>query len=189
MALCTVQNVKDFLKITDTDKDTLITSLIPAAQSLIEEYCNRLFEQGAETEYSNGGVDRICLKRYPLIVAEGTPLKVYEDGSRDYGEDTLVDSDDYHVDIDNGIILFDYLLEKSYGAVKVIYTGGYATVPSAVSQACVELVARKLKIGMSGDIGLISKGTPGGINISFSQADLIPEVKIVLDSFRSELSR
>jgi hypothetical protein len=185
MALCVKQDVKDFLKIADTDKDTLITALIPAAQSLIEEYCNRAFEKGTATEYSNGGVDRICLKRYPLIIASLTPLKVYEDGNRIYEENSLVDPEDYHIDVANGVIFFDYILEKTYGAIKITYTGGYTTIPAAIKQVCVELVARKVKAGTSGDIGLMSKGTPGGVSIVFNQADLLPEAKIVLDTFRS----
>jgi hypothetical protein len=270
MALCTKEDVKVFLKISDSDKDTLITILIPAAQGLIEEYCNRIFEKGGVTEYSNGGVDRICLKRYPVTITELTPLEVYEDGNREFEDDSLVDSTDYYVDTDKGIIYFDYLLEKTYGAIKITYTGGYTVpitvasvnrkrvsnvatietngvhgltvgdnvlisglsgtgyngtwlvasipntihftfantgsnetevadtggtvtgdnpsntiIPQAIKQVCIELVSRKLKTGVSGDIGLVSKGTPGGISIAFNQTDLLPEAKIVLDIFRS----
>lgn len=273
MALCTKEDVKTFLKIIDSDKDNQITALIPAVQSIISEYCNREFERKEVTEYHNGGVDRIGLKRYPVTITELTPFKVYEDGNREFEDDSLVDEDDYYVDIEDGIIYFDYFLEKTYGAIKITYTGGYtilttvmsinrarnnniATIetngahglavgdevvisgiggvgyngiwlvasvpnithftyanvgsnevetvdtggtitgntpgscplPEAIKQACVEVVARKLKTGLSGDIGLIAKGSPGGMSITVNQADLLPEAKKILDAFRRELS-
>lgn len=190
MALATKDDVKIFLKIpaNDTDKDASITALIPAVQSTIEEYCNRAFDKGTVTEYHHGGQDRLFLKRYPIIIAPQTPLTVYEDGNRVFGENSLVDSDDYYVDVEDGIIYFDYMLEKTYGGIKVHYTGGYETIPGAIKQACVEIVVRKLKTGSTGDVGVASKGTPGGINVTFNLEELLPEDKLVLDLFRRELS-
>lgn len=190
MALCVKDDVKTFLKIPviDIDKDALIIVLIPAAQSIIEEYCNRVFDKGTVTEYHHGGQDRLFLKRYPLIVASQTPLTVYEDGNRVFGGDSLVDDADYYVDVGNGILCFDYELTKVYGGIKVCYTGGYETIPGAIKQVCIEIVARKLKTGSTGDVGVASKGTPGGINVTFNLEDLLPEDKFVLNTFRRELS-
>lgn len=186
MALTTKQDVKDFLVITDTGKDTIIEALILVVQSFIEEYCHRIFEKLAVTEYYHGGVDRICVKR-PPIASSPAPV-IYEDYSREYEADDIVDSDDYYIDYDTGIIYFDYNLEKGPGSIKITYTGGYTTIPQAIKQACVELVARKVKLGATGDIGVVSKGTPGGINVTFSMAEILPETKEALDLFRLELS-
>lgn len=273
MNICTKDDVKKFLKITDTDKDEQIVALIPAAQSLIEEYCNREFVKTRTIEYHNGGTDRICLFRYPVFINDLSPIKIYEDVGRRFGDESLINDSDYYVDWDIGIVHFDYFLTKAYGSIKVVYTGGYAIpttvktvsrsrsndiaiittdaphglvagdtviisgvgdpdyngtwsvldtseptkfayacsgtdepetedsdglvtnkspenllLPGALRQVCVELVARRLKTGLTGDIGITTKGTPGGISISFNQADLLPEAKLILDLFRRELS-
>jgi len=186
MALCSVQNVKDFLKLEDTSRDTQIVALIPVAQSFIVDYCRRDFEKASVTEYYHGGVDRILIKRYP-IASTPAPI-VWQDWNRVYGTDTLIDVDDYFIDYDNGIFFFDYSLGKSYGSVKITYTGGYAAaaIPEYVKQACIELVARKVRIGAAGDTGVISKGMPGGTNVTFSMEDLLPETKSALDLFKRE---
>lgn len=186
MAICSTQSVKDFLKLDDTSRDTQIVTLIPAAQSFIEEYCRRVFEKAEVTEYHHGGSNRILIKRYP-IVSTPAPI-VWDDWDRDYETDDIVDADDYFVDYDNGIFFFDYELGKGYGSIKVKYTGGYTTVPEAVRQACVELVARKIRAGAPGDTGVVSKGMPGGTSVTFSTDGLLPETKLALDLFKRELS-
>ena len=158
--------------------------MILASQSFIEGYCNRIFEQAAYVEYYNGGVNRIFVDNPPI--ASSPALVVYEDYSRDFEADDLVDSDDYAIDYDDGIISFDYNLEKGFGSIKVSYTGGFSTVPYAVKQACIELVARKLKLGDTGDVGIVNKGSPGGMSISFSTDEILPETKKMLDLFRKE---
>jgi len=191
MALCEVGDVKVFLRISDEDKDDLIETLIPPAQAFIETFCGQNFTGISEViEYFHGGTDRFILKQYPIIMDNEyyDPLSVYLDTNREFGDETLVDSSDYFLDTDCGIIYFDYELGKTYGSLKVVYAAGYGenveAIPVALKQVCIEMVARKLKIGTTGDVGLISKGTPGGISIVFSQADLLPEHKLILESFK-----
>ena len=186
MALCTTQNVKDYINDTGTGRDTIIAALIPAAQSFIEEYCRRVFEKAQVTEYHHGGADRLFLKRFPI--ADTPAPVVYEDQDRVYSVDDIVDSEDYFIDNDNGIIFFDWSLQSGRGAIKIIYTGGYDTIPQAVRQACVELVAKKVKTGGSGDIGVISRGMPGGTTVTFNVNELLPETKEALDLFVRENS-
>jgi hypothetical protein len=195
MTLCTRDDVKLFLKKTDTESDELIDALIPAAQGFIEGYCRRDFEAEAvpadEIEYHDGGVNRIFLKQFPVNL---TPtVKLYEDSDRVFGESTRVPDMDFYVDYDSGIIFVDYELELGWGAVKVIYK------PKAIStdqptgevavakQACIEIVARKLKTGTSGDIGVASRTLAGGSTVTFSQVDILPETKIALDSIARPL--
>ncbi len=192
MALTTKAEVKVFLTITDTSKDTIIDALIPAAQNIIEEYCAMSFDAvtGTITEYHDGGVNRVILKRYPL--ASTPAIVVYEDAGREFETEDLVDSDDYRVDLDAGIIYFDYDLGKGWGSIKVIYTpkfpasGATTYIPDAIKQACIELVAWKMKRGVLGDVGVVSRGMPGGTSVSFTTAEIPPEIKAVLDLFRSK---
>lgn len=184
MSLCTRQNVKDFLQLanTDTSKDDLIDLLIPAAQGFVEEYCKRIFEKQEYTEFYNGGVDRVFVKN-PPIWATPAPV-VYEDWEREFSEEDKVDSTDMSVDYDVGILYFDYELAKAYNSIKVVYTGGFPQIPAAVRQACVELVARKVRTSNTGDIGVSSKSTPAGaLNVNFDMSEILLETKKALDLY------
>jgi hypothetical protein len=194
MGLCIKDDVKLFLKKTDTESDELIDLLIPAAQGFIESYCRRDFEAEEapvdEIEYHDGGVNRVFLKQFPI---KTDSVKLYEDSDRVFGESTLVPSTDYFVDYDGGIIFVDYELELGWGAIKVIYKPEPVTLQNPTGevavarQACIEIVARKLKTGISGDVGVVGRTLAGGSTVTFSQADLLPETKIALDSIARPL--
>lgn len=190
MALCTDSEVKTFLGIKDTQKDDIIALLIPAAQNAIEEYCGAVFdtveEGGTVTEYHNGDTNRVLLKRYPLD-SSVAPI-VYEDADREFDAEDLVDSDDYYVDYDTGIIYFDFEAMKGWGAIKVTYTpkypasGAVSNIPSALKLACIKLVAWEMKRGV--DVGVTSRGMPGGTSVSFTADGIPKEIKDVLDLFK-----
>ncbi len=186
MALCTKAEVKTYLAMEsdDVSKDVLIDALILAAQGFIEEYCNRIFDQASLTEYYKGGSNRIFIKRYPIDKTK--TIQVWDSWDRVYATDDLIDSDDYYVDGDDGVIEFDYEVGGSPGSIKVTYTGGYAVadLPSAIKQACIELVARKVKEGPSGALGVPNRSIPEGGTVVFVTDDLLPQTKVVLNTYR-----
>lgn len=184
MAYCTKAEVKLYLDIkeTEVEKDALIDTLILSSQAFIDEYCNRVFEQVAVTEYHDGGSNKIFLNRYP--VASTPAVQIWDSWDRTYANPDLIDSDDYFVDSENGIIKFDYDVGGSPGAVKIVYTGGFATIPTPISQACIELVARKIKEGPSGGLGVPSRALPGGGNVTYVIDALLPQTKVALDAYR-----
>jgi len=187
MTLCVKADVKTFLSIpsSDTSRDTKIDALILGAQGAIEKYCNRIFEKAVVVEYSNGGKNIVHVKRPPI---NATPAPVIrEDASREFGSSSIIDSDDYFFEDGGDSFFFDYNLEKGFGSIEISYTGGYTTIPEAIKQVCVEMVVRKLKMGDTGDIGVTTKTLPGGgVSISFSQEDILPDQKIVLNLYRKE---
>jgi hypothetical protein len=193
MTLCSKDDVKSYLKKTDTDSDDQIDKLISFAQPFIEKYCGRVFEievAPAEViEYHDGGVNRVFPKKFP--VASSPALKVYEDSTRVFASGTLVNPLDYFVDFETGIIYFDYELERGWGAVKIVYTpdsvdgGTFSGDVAIAKQACIEIVARKLKTGISGDIGVTSRTMAAGSTVVFSQADILPETLVILNSLKS----
>ena len=184
MAYCTKADVKAYLDIkeTEVEKDALIDSLIISSQAFIDEYCNRVFDEDEVTEYHDGGSSRIFLNRFPI--ASTPAIQIWDSWDRAYDSVDLIDSDDYFVDSENGIIKFDYTVGGSPGAVKVVYTGGFATIPTPISQACIELVARKIKEGPSGGLGVPSRALPGGGNVTYVIDALLPQTKVALDTYR-----
>jgi hypothetical protein len=161
-----------------------LETLIKSSQAFIDEYCNRTFLLSAVNEYHNGGSNKIFLNRYP--VSESAVVKVYDSWDRTYSEGHLISPGDYFVDRENGIITFNYEIGGSPGAIKVSYSGGYKSyqIPYPITQACIELVARKFKEGPSGGLGVPSRALPGGGNVTFVIDALLPQTKVVLDTYR-----
>jgi hypothetical protein len=186
MAYCSVEEVKIYADInsTDTNKDDLITSLITACQSFIDEYCGRSFERGSTTEFFGDiPTSKLFLSKFPINTVK--PFKIWESGDRSYPDSDLINSSDYFIDAENGIVKLDYEVGGIPGSVKVSYTGGFLTIPAAIKQACIELVARKLKEGIGGGLGVPSRALPGaGGSVTYITDDILPQTKIVLDSYR-----
>jgi hypothetical protein len=183
MAITTYTEVKTFLDLESsiTKFDTLFTKLIANAQNLIEEYCNRKFESSEVTEYFDGDRYLINLSRPPVDTSK--TIKVYDDPDRKFTSDTLLDSDDYAVYDDKGIIKFDYKLSPGIRSVKVIYTGGYSTIPGGVVQACWEIVAKLWKEGTQRELNIATRETPSG-TVSFIRQALAPSTLWELDRYR-----
>lgn len=128
-SLTSLDSLKDFLKIdpgdSDAQRDRLLQLAIVAATREIEGRLGRKFKLRKVTEYLDGtGVNALFLSRYPVrSVAE-----VYDDLSRVFGSDTLIDPSNYVVDSEQGMIrLFKDVGGFSRGRrnVKVVYEGGY----------------------------------------------------------------
>ncbi len=180
MALLAKADIKDYLTITGTEKDTKIESLILAVLSFIDTYCNRNFASAAYIEYFHGPTPTLFLKGVPI--ASSPVLVLYDDWQREFGSTTIVDADDYYIDSDVGLVHVDYDVGQGKGTVKVSYTGGYSALPADLKQACVEMVARKLKEG-DGALGIPSRSIPEGGNVVFVIDDILPQTKVVLGRY------
>lgn len=67
MALTTTAAVKEYLRISGSDDDTLIGNLVTRAQKAIETYTGRLFDSATYREWHNGSRDEwILLKNWPV---------------------------------------------------------------------------------------------------------------------------
>ena len=137
MDATTKERVKDLLEISSTTHDTVLDRLIAVVSQRIEDYLDRPLESKARTEeYDIKPRQRVVfLRAYPLTAQNQiTEIKI----ATDWKFDTVsaVSSDDYHVDLANGAVhlnfypILRYLnsnTETAPGAVRVAYTGGFAT--------------------------------------------------------------
>ena len=145
-ALCTLDEAKEYLglPLNALTKDALVRSLINYASAAAEREARRVLVPASTsiTEYIDGdGTDSIKVSRAPIIAVS----EVYDDIGRDFTSSDLIDSDDYEIYKENGIVrLFneESFFQVGVQNVKVVYTGGYtaATLPEDLTWAICEYV-------------------------------------------------
>lgn len=165
-ALTTLAAFKVYRELTDTSKDTLISSLIPRASARISSFCNRKFTQATYSETFNGnGTHLLYVTHWPIT----TPLSSAQNGVGNVWEHQggVFNSSSLLVERSTTSGAGHYvvhpgedgqgLIEK-YGYfgggddqrtawprgtlnIKVTYQGGYATIPDEIAQAAIRLTA------------------------------------------------
>jgi len=186
MSLTTLANVKAFKNITDTVHDNELSRLIITVDNFVAEYCSRTFEQNATiTEYfsTKWGQRTLLLRRPPIQ----SIVSLYDDPIRSYGIGTLIPSTSYVVDdADAGILRLD---GTSFGHgiqnVKITYSGGYATIPSALEQAAIELIWMARDKGDQALLGLRGKSVADG-SVTYLDNQWPSGVNAILDLFSFE---
>lgn len=179
------QLVKDYLEISGTTYDTLLTSLITRVCAWIEGYCDRVFDSTVYTdEIYSGGKKFLFLKKYPVSAI--TKIK-YKSGSNSNPTWTAFTVDDYDL-IDNRKLRraggwapgVNTVWPQGVNNIRVSYTAGYTTLPSDLEQLIIELAAKKFNQRKSD--GMSSEGVEG-VNINWTRA-LSPEQKLVLNKYK-----
>lgn len=184
--LSSLANIKEYLGIPTgtTEDDALLGSLLTRVQDFVRSYLGRtITDEGTITEHHDGlGKPYILLKEYPIL----TLTSVHDDPDRQFGSSSLIASTDLIQETELGIIRrkFEVPFQDYKKNVQVVYTGGYATVPGAVEQAVIELVASKYK--KRGRIGIQSRSLKDGSRTFFSSRDFTTEQKSLLAPFRRE---
>lgn len=184
--LTTLSEVKVQLELTsDTTYDTWLSTLISAASVFIENYCKRKFVSREYTEYYDGkGRDRIFLNHRPISAI----AYIYDDCDREFGADTLIDSDEYTYYAEEGIVrLFGEtrqfftrgIFQEGVLNVKIKYTAG-ETVPADLNQACVDMVIWKFRLKNTDGI---SSESIGSYSVSYSREQIPSKILSVLDMY------
>lgn len=196
MALITVAEAKDYVRLTGTDKDSLLTRLIDRVSVRVARdlgYPAAAFggvpsiEQATYTRYLCGpGGRELHLDVYPVI--DKTDITSIEDDTDETfdGTTTLVASSDYRL-LDDGIVLL--LPDSDHGSwsktenrtIKAIYAAGYTAVPDDIKQAAALQVAHWYN--QRGTVGQRSV-TAGAGTVSMESAELLPGVRQLIAPFR-----
>ena len=155
MDATTTAKVKELLDISSSDSthDAVIGRLVTAVSQRIESFIDRPLETAARTEeYDLRPRQRVIfLRAYPLTAqTDIASVKIATDW--DFAGTSAVNSNDYHVDLNTGALHFNFYpiqnylgnnMATAYGAVQVVYTGGFAgTVDGvianypAIAEAC-----------------------------------------------------
>ena len=189
--LTTLTSVKMWLGLTGQSDDALLTSLVSRASDLCKTYLKRDIISATYTETINGtGTARVQVKHFPItavtsVSVYGVAIPASVNGSYGYAWDEygiyLVGNPTWN----NQGQTFDGLQGGCFPpnpqSVVVVYTGGYATVPTDLAQSVDELVGylwtRRKRIGE------FSKSV-GGEVISFDHSAIPPEIEIVWKKYK-----
>lgn len=133
--IITLQELKDYLEITSTDKDTLLQKLVDASSDFVKDYTGY---EWVETEYretiDGPGSNSVVLSQRP--VQDLTSVKI---------DSTELTSDKYVVYENEAIVTRKYEnFPQDLQNVEVQYTAGYTSVPEDIKQLCSDLVQVKM---------------------------------------------
>lgn len=185
MSLTTVEKVKSYLNLNNTNDDVFIQDIIDSVQEQIEDYCSRKFDVATYTE------DYKCKhKCFP----KNTPLKSVESIVRD---NNTLESTDYKIRgnyIEFSSDLKGYTMAGSIlyanddvSEVTITYTAGYDVIPKNLSMAATKLAVIEYKDSRENRIGIISE-REGDAQYTYtdkskSEADMPSDIKKVLDKY------
>lgn len=191
LMLCTTEDVRLFLQNFSDEHLPLVEFLIESFSTLAEAYTDRWFKKRPDTnspytEYFSGFESKyhFRVRAYPI----STVVDITETVDGDFANGTVLNSDDYSVYNEEGLIKFRWR-NALVGTrnLKVRYTGGLAydvgAVPSDLRMAAARQVAfwfqRRNQIGIT-DTSIARSGRQ---RVDREGTLLLPEVKDILASY------
>jgi uncharacterized phiE125 gp8 family phage protein len=181
MALTSLANVKQWLEITTSTNDALLTRIIDSCSSYIESWLNRKILQASYTENYNGsGSSALTLTNYPIISLQSVSIGGVAQA--------IVSQSDFTTSgvkfSGRRLIGQNIKFSKGAGNIIISYTAGYAAVPSDIEQACIELVALRYKNGRGERLGVSSKALASE-SVSFFSGDMSDSTRNLLLQWRN----
>ena len=188
MALFTSAEFKSHEGISTTDHDTFITALIARTGDFVNKYLGRKVESASYTEFYDGsGTGTLQLANSPVTAV----TSVHIDQERDFGSAALVSSSNYVIYQNEGWLRWIPEVTTGFTAaghfpvgvqnVKVIYTGGFSSVPDDIKEAAIlwssAIFNRRRRAGLQA----ISSGS---FSITYQTTTIPAEVKGLLDPYR-----
>lgn len=193
MAVLDAATVREYLPaLSGTGEDTAIDSLIARFGALAAQYLgyhanaaggNATVEDVTYTLYIEGDGSKYL--RLPITpVVSITSLHV--DVDRVYGSSKLVDSGDYELFGDEGLVVLKQnstqgQWEQGRRGVKAVVVAGFTTIPMAIKHACAMQVAYWWTA--RGHLGKTSVSQGGGSS-TVATLQLLPEVRQALEPYR-----
>lgn len=186
-ALCSLADLKAYLKISGNEQDTFLEGLVDSASGAIETFCGRKLKSRTYTDEKydgDGTMSVLILKQYPVSMVDS----LYDDPKGVFGSNTLVDPNSYRLYGEAGIIkLISGVFSAGTQNIKVTYTAGYVTIPYELNLACKILAADyyfKAPAGKGRQGIKTERLAQGQGDISFQQKEIPPEVVALLRPYR-----
>lgn len=187
--LTTRAAVKAAFGITGTTHDAQIDALLPQVTDQFHTYCGRNFIEATVTEYPTplSSCATMLLPNRPPITAV-TSLHWSQAIPRVYDSTTLLtEGTDYFVSEDGQWIEFVSPQSWTSSATKVaklVYTGGYASIPGDIERAAQEVIGVKLMKADGKLYHFAGVQQADGNMTGLRWDDITPNALAVLDSYR-----
>lgn len=193
--LHSLAEVKALLQIPDDQDDALLLALGEGLQGRFDAHCDRrLLYSAAEVEYFNGGTGSLYLRRFPV---ESVTDVIVDSEQLWEAEDALdASSWEYMVDLQRGRLVYGSggsPWPAGFNRIRVRYAGGLvkADGSAAAGTDAADLAAIRrafaLQLGYEWRNRLhlgVQSVSGQGVAVSGAPADLLPEVKAILNIFR-----
>lgn len=150
--LISTATYKQMTGITSTNQDTRIAQLIVSVSQLVKTYCNNTFVDfvsSAKTETFNVDYNEHFVQLTETPIISVTSVSERDNPTASYTGLTV--NSDYYVDsVTDTIFRVDSggnekQFKSGKGAVTVVYTAGYSTIPQDLELAVMDLVTYYLK--------------------------------------------
>jgi len=186
--LCSLPELKLFVGINKSDEtlDTQLEEYINGASWLLKEETKRFLKAQSITEYHDGtGSDVIMLRHRPV----NSVTTLHSDSARSFGSTTLIDSDDYQVYAKGGyIVVTDAGLDVGARVIKVVYNGGYSTIPYDLKMAAIELATYWYEKFKSHRVGLKSVSSASNAGSDTYAEDMPGAVKKAIARYSEKVA-
>jgi len=185
MAFITIDDIKAELNIDSTRDDFLLNTIVGAVLKLWDELTNRTWAKTAHTEYYDSPRynSTVFLKNYPVDSSE--TIQLWDDPDWEWGDNSEIDSDDFRVDYENGIIHYNGYFYEGKQSIKVTYTAGYSdeTAPGWLKDILVRQVAHWFEQAKnkSWHISSLATGEGGTTSYKNLRDNLLPEFVLLAD--------
>jgi len=182
-ALTTLADIKEHLNIPTLTitQDNILIRMINAASMMIEQFLDRKVLQRSYTEFYDGrSNDRFLLRQWPAV----KPSELWVDSSSLF-TDVLnkKGTNEYELEGDCGVLLLNGVrFPKGIRNIKVVYLGGFTTVPYIIAEACIGTVEFMYDMKSDRRIGVTSK-SKNAETVTFI-SDLPPVIKTMLTPFQ-----
>ena len=204
--LVSLEDMKDYLGITDTSQDAYLTSELTLFSETVENYCNRKFEVATYTEkifhrdfYNES---EYYLYHFPIITLTSATEKAKDEDdvilnplmNNRTGKMKILDDNEYFTSL--------FKNTGANGYMEIVYDAGYATVPLEVQEAIKELIQARFNKKESGvDFNFGSNvqrvSIPGVMGIDFDYTlttnertnkygMILGDYQNIFDNYRSE---
>ena len=183
-SLVTLYDVKKYLgeSTSSTANNYRINSIIDEVSWRFNSETKRLLKSRSLTEYYDGDNSFVLLANQYPITSVSTSIDIRVDVDRTYSTSDKIGSTSIVIYSTEGkIVLTDDVFEYGSKSVKVVYTGGYTTIPHDLSGAAKEMIRLKFNNETKNRVGVRSESVSGG-SIT-CENDLPWSVKRVLDLY------
>lgn len=193
LAIVSLAEAKEYLKVTSSGDDAIISHLINATSAWVQNYIKRDVVSQSRVEYYSGdGSSELILKNRPIAAV----ASLYIDELRAWGSDTLVDSANLIIKKGQGILTaFNLLYGFTHGHanIKVTYTAGYTvatdggasgTMPYDLRMAVKRILDQHYRLGYTQRKLDTASESMSGMNITFRESAIPKDALSMLDGYR-----